>query len=692
MRLGFTLEADTGENGSTRARAGRFRTLHGEVKTPLFMPVGTQATVRNQTLETLESSGSQILLANTYHLLMKPGPEVFKKLGGIHKFMKWGGSVLTDSGGFQVFSLSDKTVVDEDGVTFRPHPDAAPVRLTPEISIQMQHAIGSDIHMAFDQCVPSTCDRATAKLAMDRTHRWAKRSLQAHGSAPTSLFGIVQGACFEDLRRESAQTLSEMPFDGFAIGGLAVGETKAEREDFTELTASLLPRHLPRYLMGVGTPIDLLEAVHRGVDMFDCILPVSLAQQGVAWTTLGRVDLRRSAFRFTDETVDPSCACPTCATHSRAYLHHLIKAREPMGWQLIGAHNLFFYHSLMREIREAILRGQFHAYYQRKRTELVAYDESAPRVPSKPGRKKRPPSFTLGDYEVVPHTSGNYGSIRQISSGETMHSVSEPIEEARRLYVDQSGIEAELAETEAEPLLIWDVGTGAAANLMATVQTAERIAREKTIRELHILTFERDLDSLKLAAKHDLLFPYLRHGAPVALLDKHEWKSKLAPISSELREGCFLEFLRSDEPTTPPDLIFFDPFSFKADSELWSQGVFEQLLARCQDHPTRLFTYSASTAVRARLLAAGWWVGRGVATGPKSETTIAFSPKAAFHPTADLLGWEWKERWKRSGAFCAELDQQIEKHPQFEARSPHVDRKASLSTDSERTSGVVPGK
>ena len=272
----------------SRARATTFRTLHGQIETPIFMPVGTQATVRAQNRNTLAKTGAQILLANTYHLLLRPGQEVFEKMGGIHRFMKWDRSVLTDSGGFQVFSLPHARKMTEEGASFRSYVDGAVILLSPERSISMQRAIGSDIMMAMDQCIPSTAERTEAEAAMHLTHRWAKRSLAARGDSAQSLFGIVQGACFEDLRKQSADFLTELPFDGFAIGGLAVGESKAMREDFTELSAAMLPTHLPRYLMGVGTPIDLLEAVHRGVDMFDCIMPTALAQQGVSFTFQGK--------------------------------------------------------------------------------------------------------------------------------------------------------------------------------------------------------------------------------------------------------------------------------------------------------------------------------------------------------------------------------------------------------------------
>jgi queuine tRNA-ribosyltransferase len=374
-RLNFKLEK---KSTGSHARAATFMTLHGEVKTPIFMPVGTQATVKSQTPESLKEVGSNVLLANTYHLLLRPGIEVFKKFGGIHAFMKWDRPVLTDSGGFQIFSLPHSRKMNEEGAHFQSYIDGKMILLSPEKSIEMQRAIGSDIMMVLDQCIPSTAERTQAKAAMELTHRWAVRSLAAREDSPQSLFGIVQGACFPDLRKESADFLTQLPFDGYAVGGLAVGETKQEREDFTELTTSLLPENLPRYLMGVGTPIDLLEAVHRGVDLFDCILPGQLAQRGVAFTSEGKLQLRRTVYKFSEEKLDPDCVCRTCATYSRAYLHHLHKAEETLGWHLIALHNLTFYHRLMREMREAILDDTFSSYYATKRSELIRSDEKNP--------------------------------------------------------------------------------------------------------------------------------------------------------------------------------------------------------------------------------------------------------------------------------------------------------------------------
>jgi queuine tRNA-ribosyltransferase len=318
--------------------------------------------------------------------MLRPGVEVFKKFGGIHNFMKWDRPVLTDSGGFQIFSLSNERKITEEGAKFKSYIDGKTFLLSPEESIAVQKAIGSDIMMVLDECVPSTSSHKEAHRAMLLTHRWAKRSLDARGESPQAVFGIVQGACYEDLRRESARVLTDMPFDGFAIGGLAVGETKSQREDFCGFTAALLPKDRPRYLMGVGTPLDILEAVYRGVDMFDCIIPSNLAKRGTAFTSTGKIHIYRGTYKFSEEPLDPNCSCHTCQTYSRAYLHHLIKADEYLGWKLMSKHNFTFYHQMMNEIREAITNDTFVSYYNEKRVAWAQQDEAHPMKPT-PRRK-----------------------------------------------------------------------------------------------------------------------------------------------------------------------------------------------------------------------------------------------------------------------------------------------------------------
>lgn len=673
-RLHFRIDAQA--TGS-EARAATFRTAHNEVLTPLFMPVGTQATVKAQLPQMLEDSGSQVLLANTYHLLLRPGAEVFRRVGGIHRFMGWPRSVLTDSGGYQIFSLPHSRAMTEEGAVFQSYVDGRSLLLSPELSIETQLAIGSDIMMALDQCVPSTADEATARAALHLTHRWAARSLLARRDSPQSLFGIVQGALFPALRRESIECLAEMPFDGFAIGGLAVGEGRTERQDLCEFTAPRMPPDRPRYLMGVGTPLDILEAVHRGVDMFDCIIPTSLAKRGGVFTSRGYLQLRRGVHKHADEPLDPLCDCPTCLRHSRAYLHHLTKTGETLGWQLLGQHNLHFYHRLMREIRQSILADTFLALYKEK---CALFREGDLDNPITPPRVRPVRPLVLGQYEVHLAREG-FASIRHIKSGEIMHSRTPPMEEARSLYVEQ----AQLAERlrlgasedprTAEPLVLWDVGLGAAANAMAAIGCYEEQAAAHPVRGLRIVSFENDLDSLRLALGNDHHFRYLRHGAPAGLLSAGAWQSRThAGLSWRLLEGDVL--LTVSEATLRPDLIFYDLFSSQTHAQAWTLGFFRRLFTACGDRGAELFTYTASTAARAAMLGAGFYVAKGRATDDKPESTIAFTP-AALECGArrhELLGADWLARWKRSGAkFPTDLpvsegaafEQVILQHDQF---------------------------
>jgi queuine tRNA-ribosyltransferase len=663
--LEFELEA-TAEG--SRARAARFRTLHTEVLTPTFMPVGTHAAVRAQSREDLLSSGAQVLLANTYHLLLRPGVEIFEKFGGIHRFMNWPRAVLTDSGGFQIFSLPGSRTLREEGAEFKSYVDQCTVHLSPERSIATQKAVGADIMMVLDQCVPSTVDHNVARKAMELTHRWAHRSLLARGDSPQALFGIVQGASYDDLRVASARDIAQMPFDGFAIGGLAVGESAAQREDCTALVTEHLPEGRPRYLMGVGTTRDLLEAVHRGVDMFDCILPTALAKQGVAFTSVGRRDLRRAAYRVMDGPIDPACDCYTCRTFSIAYLFHLNRVRETLGWQLLGMHNLHFYMQLMRRMRGHILAGTWLEFYRSQRDVLDARDcyGRAPTHVTKAQRAKL--SMQLGRYEVT--VRDGVGRIRDKISGEVMHPVSDPSQEARLLYVEQARLIERLRASDqtpdAAPLVVWDVGLGAAANAMAAIYAVESEAagaREAGSdgvvvsagavaaadrRRLLLVSFENDLDALHLALRHPKWFRHLHHAGPRQLLAQGRWSSRRAAIDWLLLHGDFA-VCRNAAP--PPDIIFFDPFSLKADRELWTLGAFRALAALCADKEVELFTYSYSTSVRAGMLAAGFYVARGVGTGPKAETTIGLSPLAAAAPHEHtLLGRDWLEKWRRSDA------------------------------------------
>ncbi|MGZ3693486.1 MAG: tRNA guanosine(34) transglycosylase Tgt [Bdellovibrionota bacterium] len=662
-RLNFQLE-NVAKN--SRARAGRFKTLHNEVLTPLFMPVGTHASVRGQRFDCLLESGSQILLANTYHLLLRPGPKVFEKLGGIHGFMKWPKSVLTDSGGFQIFAMPNDRQMSEEGARFLSYVDGKHVHLTPELSISMQRSIGSDIMMVLDQCVPSTVPHKEAEHAMELSNRWALRSLAAREDSPQSMFGIVQGACYQDLRVRSAGFLSQHPFDGYALGGLAVGESKNEREDTVEFAAELLPQNTPRYLMGVGTPIDLLEAVHRGIDMFDCIIPTAHAEQGCAYTWQGKVLLRRGVYKELDAPIDSNCSCSTCRTYSRAYLHHLTKTEEPMGRQLIAAHNIHFYHDLMRTMREAILNNTFEALYKNARQLLAANDADFPVKLAKPKKIK---ATTLGEYTLENNTNG-FTSIKHVDSGEVMHSVIPPEEEAQKLYVDQSRLEERLKEPG--EVVIWDIGMGAAANAIAAIRKYEELADKGiALASLRIISFERDLDSLRLANMHLDKFLYLRHGAPNGILLQGEWRSKKHNLSWKLLEG---DFFKHFQTAAAPNLLYFDPFSSKTNRDFWCVETLEKIFSRIGANAGEIFTYSASTSVRAAFLAAGFYVAKGVPTGPKGETTIALTNGALAWRKDQLLGQEWLERWERSDArWPLQLNdnkedkmlERIRQHPQF---------------------------
>ena len=641
-RLDFQVIATA---SGSRARAARFTTLHGEVLTPLFMPVGTQAAVKGLSVEDLEAAGAQMLLANAYHLLLRPGADVFARLGGIHRFMNWRHAVLTDSGGYQVFSLATDRVVTEDGAVFRSYVDGTRIVLSPERSIEAQLAIGSDVLMAMDECIASTSDHATAAAAMHRTHRWAARSLAARGDAPQALFGIVQGACFDDLRRESAEHLIGLPFDGYAIGGLAVGEGKAERERCTALATALLPAHLPRYLMGVGTPLDLLEAVDRGVDMFDCTMPSILAKQGVAFTSGGRLNLYRGVYKLAEEPVDARCACPTCAHYSRAYLHHLTKTDEPLGWQLLTKHNLRFYHDLMSAMRLHVIAGTFATYRDAQRLRLGRGDDEHPAVVA-PRRQRRRDARALDRFAVRRSPQG-HATVVHRASGEMMHGGLDPAVEANALYVEQSRLVERLRERTAAPLVVWDVGLGPAHNAMATVRACEN-APPAAQRPLHLISFEHDVASLRLALRHAAQFPHLHSPAPGHVLRFGHWRSDRAPLTWTLREGDF----RSQMTTAPtPDCIFYDPFSAVTDVSMWTLDCFASVFAECAEHDTELYTYSASTRVRAALLAAGFVVARGAPTGRKPETTLAMTPAAALHAGVRgrvVLGAEWLDRWRRS--------------------------------------------
>jgi queuine tRNA-ribosyltransferase len=350
----------------TGARAGVLHTRRGSFPTPMFMPVATHAAFRHLGMEEVWDTGARVLLANTYHLMLRPGTEVFRKFGGIHPFMQWNGAVLTDSGGFQIFSLPEDRLITEKGAHFRSFYDNSRQLLSPESSIAMQQAINAEIMMVLDVCIDSRTDEAGTREAMERTHRWALRSLAAKQKHDTgqALFAIVQGGVHPKLRDESAAFLTPHPFDGFAIGGLAVGETKEERETMTERVTASLPTHKPRYLMGVGTPMDLVEAVMRGVDMFDCIIPTKMAQQGYAYTFQGLVRITRMVYRLDDAPLDAECDCYVCKRYTRGYLQHLMRGKHHLGSRMLSIHNVRHYQLLMGRLRAAILQGSYAQVYR----------------------------------------------------------------------------------------------------------------------------------------------------------------------------------------------------------------------------------------------------------------------------------------------------------------------------------------
>ena len=347
----------------TKARVGEIKTNHGIIKTPVFMPVGTRATVKTMTPEEVKDLGAQIILSNTYHLFLRPGPEIIEKAGGLHKFMNWHGPILTDSGGFQVFSLSANRKITEEGVTFRSHIDGSKQFLSPEVSIDVQNSLGSDIIMAFDECAPYPATYEYIEHSMNRTTRWAKRCKDHHKNTDNqALFGIVQGGMYKDLRKKSAEDLVAMDFPGYAVGGLSVGEPKDIMVDILDYTTDFLPEDKPRYLMGVGTPDYLFEAVEHGIDMADCVLPTRIARNGTAMTSVGRVIAKNRKYKEDFTSLDENCDCYTCKNYTKAYIRHLFNVNEILAYRLLSIHNIYFLTKLMENIRNAILEDRFLEY------------------------------------------------------------------------------------------------------------------------------------------------------------------------------------------------------------------------------------------------------------------------------------------------------------------------------------------
>lgn len=376
---------------ASAARRGRLHTPHGIVETPVFMPVGTQASVKTLNPEEVWDLGARIMLSNTYHLYLRPGHDLVAEAGGLHKFMNWNGAVLTDSGGFQVFSLSELRKITEEGVKFRSHIDGSEHFLSPEKAIEVENALGADIIMAFDECTPWPCEWQYAKNSLERTTRWAKRCQEAHRRPhDQALFGIVQGSTFADLRRQSAEEIVSLDFPGYAVGGLSVGEPKELMAEMLEATVPLLPADKPRYLMGVGSPEDLVEGVWRGIDMFDCVLPTRIARHGTCFVPDGKLTVRNAEFARDFRPIQEGCDCYACRNYTRAYIRHLLKAEEMLGLRLCSIHNLRFLVRLMEESRAALEAGTFAEY---RRTFLTRWHE---------GERARKGGSKAGPAEPVP--------------------------------------------------------------------------------------------------------------------------------------------------------------------------------------------------------------------------------------------------------------------------------------------------
>lgn len=651
FKVQYQLEADA----PSGARAGTLTTRRGIVKTPTFMPVATHAHVRNLTMDEVAASGAGICLANTYHLLLRPGTEVFDRVGGIHPFMRWDRGVLTDSGGFQIFSLPGERWISEEGARFRSPFDNQTHLLSPESSIQTQQSINSDIMMVLDVCVPSTSDEPTTEEAMHRTHRWALRSLATRDAKDTgqAIFAIVQGGVFHHLREQSANFLTQHHFDGFAIGGLAVGESRELLYSTTRYTAQLLPRERPRYLMGVGTPIDLVECVNAGVDMFDCILPGKMAQQSYACTFEGMIRLVRHEYRHSDDPIDATCGCPVCRRYTRGYLRHLAHSNQTLGARLITEHNLWFYQALMTRMRRAIVDQRWDQEYRELQHRLTP-----------PKQVRRLPNTERGAFELVLLKSGER-AVRHTGNGEVMHPVG-PWAEANKLYVEQTKLVELLREQSEDPVRILDIGLGAGTNACAALTAAKQMGDTRR-RPLEIVSLEHDLDALALALSDEQGFPYLQpwRDAITALLagDTYEQQG----LSWRVEVGDARQTL--DEAEGSFDVIFFDPFSPESNPELWTLDFARRVHGKARWEGATLATYSAATPTRVMFLLAGFFVGHGQAAGTRTESTFA-STRLEMVP--EPLADRWLQRWLRSTARGAhdtpvspELEARIKEHPQF---------------------------
>ncbi len=642
MRFSFEVSST---DPTTRARCGAFTTRHGRVATPAFMPVGTRATVTGLTSQDLRDLGAEVTHGKTDPLALRPGADAMRQFGGLHRFMGWERNILTDSGGFQIFSLAQDRVVTEEGARFASYVDCRAHLLTPESSIAVQEALGSDVMMVLDVCPPSTAPLAEVEAAMHRTHRWALRSLAARHVPEQALFAIVQGGLSLTLRAQSVDFLAQHPFDGFAIGGVAVGDTRSQRDEVIAAAAERLPPQRPRYLMGVGTPPDILLAIAQGVDMFDCVLPTSLAFQGTAFTSTGRVRLGRMQHRLADAPLDAACQCVTCRNHSRGYLHHLVKSKESLLPRLLAVHNLHYYLELMRSIRAAISAGRY-AQFMRETLAAIDRHEHAASARTK-GRRSVEKSACVDDvasaprFAVVATTSGA-PAVLDRDFGEVMHPGLGATAEAEQLYVAQAQLAARMA-AGGGPLVLFDVGLGAAANALAALRSA-RLAPAGA-RQLQIVSFERDLSALQFAASPE--------GAAYLHWNAHETAAARALLDcgEHAEPGATWRLVLDDalaalgREVARAELVFWDPYSPRANPALWTLHAFATLRTRCAAG-ARLFTYSRGTAVRSALLLAGFHVGAGAVVGSKETTAAALPPASPAQP----LDRRWLARLSRSSA------------------------------------------
>jgi queuine tRNA-ribosyltransferase len=608
----FKILAQSSESG---ARSVSFKTPHGPIQGPLFMPVATRGALRHLPHDRLVEFGTQVLLSNTFHFFDRPGVELLKTLGPLHRFIKWAHPILTDSGGFQVFSLAKRMQLSEEGARFRSPFDGRELFLGPEESLMTQDLLGSDIRMVLDVCIPSTASRDLMVAALEQTTRWARRSFDTFQSRQRDglLFAIVQGGLHLDLRTQSRDQLSTLNFDGFALGGLAVGESFDERITAVNQFSTLLPADKPRYLMGVGTPIDLLESVRAGIDMFDCIMPLALAQQGRAFTSQGHVLLRRAVYKSVDETLDPNCSCPTCTTHSLAYLNHLVKCQEPMATYLIAQHNVYFYHHLMFMMRSAILENRFEQLYQELRQRIDADD---PRFPI------QSPKVHAQNSTFQIETIDGLSKVRSKETNEVIHARENSDHESQLFYIEANDLKNRLTKPDSQPFVVWDVGLGAGHNAFAALKLVQDLAaRSELRRPVQMVSVELNPEIFRLVLSQSQRFGHLQSDWATPLLAD----GKVQDSTLRLEWSLIVEdFAKAVFSLPKPDAIFFDPYSYKTQPELWTDLIFAEIYKKMKPGAT-LSTYASGSNFRTMLKDLGFDVNDGPKNGVK-HCTVAMKP------------------------------------------------------------------